>query len=376
MRYQLNVNLKNFDLKHAGTKAVTDCEHVLNSRGYKNISLVFNKSPFWIGFSLIKLVCQLIVWTTWVKTGSLIIIQYPLIGINHFFKLFIHVLKLKKCKVACIIHDINTIRNNESDYQVSKEIKYLNAYDLIITHNNKMTEWLKSKRLTTQTFPIQIFDYLYKDENEYNRLKDFSKNKLRIVFAGNLNRGKFIYNLFQINRLQFLLYGSINNSVQILKQVNVEWKGTYGPEDLVTKLEGTMGLIWDGDDITACNGRFGNYIKYNNPHKLSLYIAAGLPVIVPAKAALREFVEKNNIGISINSLEEIDVQLNKVTIEAYKMMLENVTALRHKLKHGYFFSTCLNRIEEEYNYPSKFNKAAIINTGANKLTYEKVNLQS
>lgn len=363
MKYQLSINLKNFNLKHAGTKAVTDCEQILNNKGYKSISLVFNKSPYLIGFSLIKLIGQLLAWTIRVKPGSLIIIQYPLIGVNRFFKLFIYILKSKQCTVNCIIHDINTLRNLESDYQISKEVKYLNAYDSIITHNNKMTQWLKSKGLTSATFPIQIFDYLYKDENEYNRLKNFSECKTEIIFAGNLTRGRFIYNLFQIKKLQFLLYGPTTNALQISKQKNVDWKGTYEPEDLVTKLEGTFGLIWDGDDTDDCDGRFGNYIKYNNPHKLSLYIAAGLPVIIPAKAALSEFVEKNNIGISINSLKDIDKQVNRITIEAYETMLRNIDVLKCQVKHGHFFLTSLNWIEEKYKYFNKLDKTDIKNTG-------------
>ena len=363
MKYQLNIQLKNFDLKHAGTKAVTDCVQILSSKGYKNISLSFNKTHYFIGFSLIKIIAQLLTWIVLIEPNSLIVVQFPIIGINRFFKLFIQLLKAKKCKVVCIVHDLNSLRYQQSDQQVSKEIAYLNAYDTVISHNNQMTGWLKNKGLTTHVFPIQIFDYLYQEENNYDRSAAFFADKNEIVFAGNLNRGAFIDQLFQLKELQFSLYGPTNDSLKISKQINVTWKGAFEPELLITKLEGTFGLIWDGDSINDCEGEYGNYICYNNPHKISLYFAAGLPVIIPRKAALSTFVEKNNLGICINSLADIDKFIDQITVEAYDKMLKNIEALKQQLKHGCFFSTALNCIEKEEYFLKEFAETTIENRG-------------
>ncbi|WP_299285802.1 hypothetical protein [uncultured Mucilaginibacter sp.] len=363
MKYQLNIQLKNFDLKHAGTKAVTDCVQILNSKGYTNIFLSFNKSPYLIGFSLIKVIAQLLTWIVLIEPNSLVVAQYPIIGINRFFKFFIYILKAKKCKVVCIVHDLNSLRYQESDQQVSKEIAYLNAYDTVISHNNQMTEWLKNKGLTTHVFPIQIFDYLYQEENNYNRSAAFSADKNEIVFAGNLNRGAFINQLFELKELQFSLYGPTNNSRKLAQQINVTWKGTFEPELLITKLQGTFGLIWDGDSIMDCVGEYGNYICYNNPHKISLYFAAGLPVIIPQKAALSTFVERNNLGICINSLADMDKSISQITVEAYDKMLKNIRILQQQLKHGYFFLTALKCIEKEEYLLKGFAQTTIANRG-------------
>lgn len=56
-------------------------------------------------------------------------------------------------------------------------------------------------------------------------------------------------------------------------------EGSYMPEELPEKLEAKYGLVWDGLEITSCEGTFGQYLKYNNPHKFSLYMAAGIAVI-------------------------------------------------------------------------------------------------
>ena len=77
-----------------------------------------------------------------------------------------------------------------------------------------------------------------------------------------------------------------------LRGKNVKYCGQYKPEELPEKLEGGFGLVWDGDDLGACTGVFGEYMKYNNPHKTSLYLASGLPVIIWEKAAMAKYIEK------------------------------------------------------------------------------------
>ena len=44
-------------------------------------------------------------------------------------------------------------------------------------------------------------------------------------------------------------------------------------------------------------------------HKLSLYLAVGLPVIIWEKAAEAEFVLKENVGVTVKSLYELPQRL-------------------------------------------------------------------
>ena len=34
------------------------------------------------------------------------------------------------------------------------------------------------------------------------------------------------------------------------------------PEELIENLEGSLGLVWDGNTIETCDGPFGNYLRY------------------------------------------------------------------------------------------------------------------
>lgn len=106
-------------------------------------------------------------------------------------------------------------------------------------------------------------------------------------------------------------------------------------------------MIWDGNSLKMCEGLYGEYLKYNNPHKLSLYIVSGLPIIVWNKAAIADYIIENNLGITISSLEEIEEKISNITEKEYKIMKENVLKLQEKIKKGEVLKQILNKILEE-----------------------------
>lgn len=349
MKYHFYVNVINHDLKHAGSKAVNDCTNILGKQGYELIQLNFYKHRYLIAFNLIKMIVQLAGTIISIKPKSLIIIQYPLFGLKGYFRLFIRALKFKNCFFACVVHDLNSLRYQKSDHEISNEIRNLNAYDVIISHNHSMTEWLKFKSIQTKVIDLEIFDYLCTQENQFNRIAAFKNGKRDVIFAGNLSRGKFIYNLDKTtNRIHFKLYGPGLDLKSFEKQEHVKWEGTFAAEELVEKLKGNFGLIWDGDDIEQCGGQFGNYIAYNNPHKISLYLAAGLPIILPSKAALSTFVIDNNIGVVVNSLSELSDVIANIDENKYEIMIKNIKLISDELKAGGFFRSAIEKVESFY----------------------------
>ena len=59
---------------------------------------------------------------------------------------------------------------------------------------------------------------------------------------------------------------------------NETYFGSFLPDELPAALEGGFGLVWDGDSAETCSGVFGEYLRYNNSHKASLYLASGFPL--------------------------------------------------------------------------------------------------
>ena len=115
-------------------------------------------------------------------------------------------------------------------------------------------------------------------------------------------------------------------------------KGFMLPDALIGAAEGDFGLVWDGDSVDSCCGNWGEYLMINTPHKVSLYIRCGLPIIIWRKAAMARFVEENGIGICVGSLRDIAGIYTRLTQAEYERMCENVQRVSRMMSEGRFFS--------------------------------------
>ena len=117
--------------------------------------------------------------------------------------------------------------------------------------------------------------------------------------------------------------------------------GSFLPEELPGELSGHYGLVWDGTSIETCDGPFGNYLRFNDPHKLSLYLVSGLPVIVWAESAVAGFVKEESLGITVSSLKDIPQAISRVSPTEYKTMVQNTLKFSARLRDGYYLKHAL-----------------------------------
>lgn len=225
-------------------------------------------------------------------------IQYPSVQ-KDIFSIFIKTINKEDISIA-LVHDLPSIQGMKNSNK-KKEIKELKNFKYLIVHNKCMEEYIKNLGYMGKIINLEVFDYLH-DLNKKIVKKSFNAS---IVFAGNLKKSKFLLNINKISKYKFYLYG-LKQGMNFDNIKNIEYKGCLNSEEIVYKLEGDYGLVWDGETLESCSGIHGEYLKYNTPHKLSLYIAAGKPIITWKKAAISDFVLKNKIGIVIDSLEELE----------------------------------------------------------------------
>lgn len=334
---------------HAGNKARKDALAIAVGYGYGYVPLFHN------GDSKLRVAAEIVVGCirAVAKTGKgdNVLVQYPYKP-NMLNKLLLSFLRfgkhLKGYRVIVLIHDIISLRENDS-YDVShmnaalrKELDEMHDCHLIY-HNRKMAEVCEAVCSSSSHSILGVFDYLC-TENAISRAYDVSP---KVVVAGNLSHDKceYVYHLSELDGIQFVLYGT--NYVDETTSPNIKYKGIYEPDELVNHIEGQFGLVWDGDTVETCGGTYGIYLRYNNPHKFSLYLAAGLPVIVWEESAMAEYVKEKGIGICVRSLWELDGIFKKMSEDDYYRTVENVRRVRQSVIHGENLKEVLEKLEED-----------------------------
>lgn len=335
MKYQFCIRFNEIDVNSSATKAVEDCNQIFSANGYQDFTLVVphnnNRKAYY--FKLLK---EIFNFFFKVKKGAIVGIQYPLLSINEVFKYFIKVARIKKVKFFCIVHDIESLRTGGTDQRkISREVANLNYYDLIIVHNDEMKNWLVRAGVSVPMVTLILFDYL-------TPLKSTAIHNSDIVYAGNLAKSTFIYALPVLTSCSFKLFGPGCDSAKLKN--GVSWGGVFSPEEIVEKMEGSFGLIWDGTEVDRCDDVLGNYLNYNNPHKASLYLAAGLPLIAPKGSAIGRFILESGTGMVVNSLN--DLQQVQISEFDYERFIANVAKIQQHITHGFYFNSAIKEAEQ------------------------------
>lgn len=317
---------------NASSKAKDDVLKILNAKGFVPVYL-FSEGTSRLYRKLQIILSGLKLYFS-VDRHSKIVLQYPfsIKMINMTLTLLRMVQKKRKNKLYCVIHDFDSLRNKsfleEKDFLVfRREIERLCHFDMIICHNSRMQWLIKQAGYEGKIKVLGPFDYLYDGAMPIHRWS----GKYEVVIAGNLSRKKsaYLYQLPQLDNVEFRLFGV---GFEEYNQSNIKYCGSFLPEELIEHLNGNFGLVWDGISAETCAGEFGEYLRWNNPHKLSMCIVAGLPIIIWDQAALASYVLENDIGVTVYSLRDIS-KLN-ITDVHYQKMVENIRVIREDLIRG------------------------------------------
>ena len=349
MKYYLKEEfLHEKNLKNAGSKARNDVEQIVKKEGYQDLVLSVDN---WYEMGILKAqLCKSKVFgevLDQLKQGDELLIQLPII--NHSFFTTHHVKKAQKkgVKVHFIIHDLDALRfMNGQAVPLKQRIRMkiqesalLGAADGIIAHNPIMKSALVDKGIAEDKIVILgIFDYLIPNFQEKTGL---TKNQ-PIIVAGNLAQEKagYLYSL-PIDPA-YNLYGVGFDESRAL--ANETYFGSFLPDDLPAALEGGFGLVWDGDSAETCSGVFGEYLRYNNSHKASLYLASGFPLVVWKQSALSHFVLEKGCGIAVESLHDLKETIDNLSDADYQDLVDNAKRVGQEIRDGHYLKTALKHL--------------------------------
>lgn len=335
---------------NAATKARQDAETIMRSMGcepllfpgertaagnlLKQVSLFFRTLAAWQKLNRT------------VEPGSLVIMQYPFFPIKMVYvlsRLLPRTQKKKKARFLALIHDLNSLRGFYGNAAVYSDTRFLKLFDHIITHNRKMTEFLVEAGIPEDKLTeLELFDYLTDAVPKEHTLPE------GIAVAGNLDPEKsgYISRLVRMadENLPLHLYGRGLKGKNEVRSLS--FHGAFAPEILPGELEGAFGLVWDGSSAETCEGLTGNYLRYNNPHKLSLYLASGLPVIIWKEAAEAGFIKDNNLGLLISNLTKTPDLIRNTTEDTYREMQAQVQKIQARVRDGSYLAEALRKAEK------------------------------
>lgn len=321
--------------KTAKTKAKVDVMEILEKQGYHSfyfpkVNTLGEIVRFWRALSKV------------ITKDTHLVLEYPCMPRKRIWVIttFKYV---KRIKLYGVIHDIGDLRFPE--VKQMSDMLFLNKFDGLISHNASMTQWLRKNGYEKPIVNLEVFDYCLNEEKDFNETS--VSGKLKVLYAGNLSFDKatYIYDkkLGKLDNFQLSVYGQ-HFEKERMNGSMVSYKGIFNPNAPNLPEKYHFGLIWEGESIDTCTGQYGQYIRFNNPHKFSLYLSLGLPVIVWKEAAVASFVTDNKIGFTIGSFDELQKIGERVTDAEYREYLSNIRELSCRVRQGFYLNKAIKKL--------------------------------
>lgn len=273
------------------------------------------------------------------------ILQYPVASEfleDSFIRL---VRKYTKAKFFILIHDISSLQYPDvvgEGFQ-ERELNRFRKADGLIVHNEEMKEWLLKHNVSVPMVELGVFDY--QTEAPMQRDIPFVGS---VSFAGGLGRAGFLQKLQVNHPIHIMGPNRMDHYPECIK-----YDGQFTPDQLAGHLLQNFGLVWSGDSTETCSGYLGQYLKYNDPHKVSLYLSNGIPIIIWREAALAKLIHDEKLGIVVDSLDDLDKALNKISDDEYIKMRNNARRFGALIRKGHFIIKAANAMTNNVNQKSK-----------------------
>lgn len=322
--------------KHPGCGGVIarrDIETVLDRMGFENIGLkpTFHRSGL---THVVRNHIGAMKALRRIGRGDVVVLQYPMSG---YFSRICRTGRKRGARVIAVVHDLSSFRNKS--LTPDREMALLNQTDVLLTHNYRMRGWLADHGCTVKMIDYDIMDYLGGESPEPHHP---AEGCCSIYFVGNLSRAQnaFLYDLAALMPdTVFYFYGPEAETDGVPS--NVRMMGVVKDSEIMRRHKGDFGISWYGSSLCAAVGPIGEYMEYNNPHKVGLYLRGNSPVIVWKKAGRARFIGQEGIGLAVDALTELPGRLAALTPQEYAAMVENVRRVNRRLAEGYYLQKAM-----------------------------------
>ncbi|MDF2809086.1 MAG: beta,6-galactofuranosyltransferase [Microvirga sp.] len=317
---------KSMDDLRGGAKAKLDVYRILSENGFISSNLkICEKVP------QINRILELMRLLALPRTTD-VVFQFP--NYNRFNK-FASFLTSLRHRVLFVVHDVDSIRDvpNHQSLSILKR-----SHGCIVSGNLWRTAEMQALDLRVQ--PLECWDYL----TSAPATGEWSPAG-KVLYAGSLSADKAAW-LYDDRRQLPLYLAGVNYDLSRKLEADV-FLGPFSSDCPSFPADVSWGVVWDGDSPFELAGKAGHYQWFNQPHKFSMYIAIGLPIICCKAAAMAQVVEKYGVGLCVDSLDDVPAAIAAVQQDpdAADQIRANVHALRARIVAGDFLRCALLRFD-------------------------------
>ena len=244
--------------------------------------------------------------------NDIVICQFPTgNGFKYEWEL-VKRLRMYQSRVIIFIHNVGNVVQKDNRVILEETIRLYNQAEVLIIPSLEMRQFLLDNGIKKDMkfVILEMWDFIT-DSNFYS----FPQFRKEIHFAGGSS------------------FEGMHN-----------WKDTFPlkvyaelsfSELLFALSKGGFGLVWQKDEESY------QCMKYDVSFLLSRYLAAGIPVIVPVGISNQTLIEKNHLGLIVNSLDEAIEAIESMKKSEYQDYIRCVGQFAPALRSGYYSKKCM-----------------------------------
>lgn len=256
---------------------------------------------------------------------DIVICQFPTGNDLKFERELLNRLKIYQIRVVIFIHDADSIVRESNQEILSEKIRLYNLAEVLVVPSLMMRQFLldngirKDMKFVIQEIWDCLLDMSFFGTPQFRKEIHFTGI---VEFEGMRN---WSYDLL------LKLYAVSGNQEQ-----NINNMGNLPAGELISVLsKGGFGLVWYQDTTSR------QEMEYSASFELSRYLAAGIPVIVPVGILNQILIERNHLGMVVNSLDEAIAVIEAMTEADYQEYVKCVGQFAQILRKGYYTKKCL-----------------------------------
>lgn len=261
-----------------------------------------------------------------INAGDVVICQIPTGNGLEFERVLIRRIKDYRGRIVMFVHNMEAIMEENLKGTLQDTIRMYNEAEVLIVPSYRMKQFLLTQGIRRgMKFVVQeIQDYM----TQLGFL-DSGKLKREFHFAGNPDRFPFL------NEWDYEVPLNVYSDQECIGK-HVQRMGWMPSNHLLLELSrGGFGLVWYGNEYGHC------YLSMNSSLKLSAYLAAGIPVIVPRGLSNQCMIEENHLGIAVDTLDEAVETVKSMTGQEYQGYISAISRFAPLLRQGFFTKKCL-----------------------------------